>query len=102
MIITVISFDDRLENPVLIFNNASPSLTNNYYALENPLTGHTVIFYTFVLQKSNSTNSSPQILLPKNLEPLLFQNPEHHRILKIRKITPFESIEIIRDLILII
>jgi hypothetical protein len=91
MIFTVISFDDRLENPVIIFKEIPPSLANNYYALENPLTGHCVIFYTFILQKSTHTSSSPQVLLPKHLEPLLFQNPDHNRILKIRKTTPFES-----------
>jgi len=91
MIFTFISFDDRLENPVIIFKDVPPSLTNNYYAIENPLTGHSVIFYAFVLQKSNHTSSSPQILLPKHLEPPLFQNPEHNRILKIRKVSPFDS-----------
>ncbi len=91
MIFTVISFDDRLENPVIIFKEVPSTLTNNYYALENPLTGHSVILFTYVLQKSNPTSSSPQILLPKHLEHVLFQNPEHNRLLKIRKVSPFES-----------
>jgi len=92
MIFTAISFDERLENPVIMSRTALPSFKNNYYILENPLTGDNTIFYSYIFHQPNLPEPSPKVLLPTNLKYLLFPDTESGFMLKMKPVDPLKSI----------
>jgi len=91
MIYTNISFDERLENPIIISNITNSLLKNSYYTLENPMTGHSVIFYTYIIHQPSLPEPSPRMLLPVNLKHVLFAETETDYMLKIKQAEPLES-----------
>ena len=93
MIITNISFSDKLANPILFSKQAITSPAHGYYSIENSLTGCNAILYVYPIHQPNNIPPSNKLLLPSVFEHVLFGDSSNSqdRFLKIRRVDPVDS-----------